>query len=52
MLFRKKIFIYDFFLERGEGRREREREGGRETSMQERNIDWFPLVIALTGDWA
>ena len=32
--------------------RERGRKGkrGRETSMQERNIDRFPLVRALTGD--
>ena len=42
--FKKISFI---FRERG-----REGEGGRETLMCGRNINWLPLAHTLTGDWA
>ena len=37
----KKIFIFIYFLEKGEGR---EKEG-------ERNIDWLPLACLHLGTW-
>ena len=39
--FLKKIFIFIYFLEKGEGR---EKEG-------ERNIDWLPLACLHLGTW-
>ena len=39
--FFKKIFIFIYFLEKGEGR---EKEG-------ERNIDWLPLACLQPGAW-
>ena len=41
-LFILKILLIYFY---------REEKGGRKRNRHERNIDWLPLICALTGDW-